>query len=63
MKDVFFNMKTNEISFTWRKDENVCIGETDTTLEDFLAWMKEDWISRGLNTSELPTIKESYEGR
>lgn len=59
MKEVFLNREANELSFVWCKDKNFCIGETDTTLEDFLAWMKEDWISRGLDTSKLPTINSS----
>lgn len=57
MKDVFLDPSTNTISFTYVKGKNVCIGETDSSLEDFLEWMKIDYIARELDLSGLPTIE------
>lgn len=63
MKDVFLKRETNEISFNYEKDKSVCIGETDGTLTEFLAWMKEDWISKGIDTNNLPKIHPSQTQR
>jgi hypothetical protein len=63
MKDVYFNHTKNEISFIWVKNENVCFGETDATLEEFVEWMKTDWLERGLDISKLPTIEKENESK
>lgn len=55
-KDVFLNKEKNEISLTHIKNENICIGRTDSDLKSFLEFMKNDWMNRGLDIANLPKI-------
>ena len=58
MKDVYYYIATNQVSFTYIRNECVCIGETDGNLQDWLDWSREDQASRGVfNESRHPTIK------
>lgn len=58
LKEVYYSPALNELSFTYKPGENVCIGETDGTLQDFLMFMREDFKKRGVDLSELPKISE-----
>lgn len=58
MREVFLNHTENTITFTHRKNMNVCVGETDGSLEDFLQFVREDWISRNYSLEDLPRIEE-----
>lgn len=60
-RDVYFNDQKNELSFTFRKGENVCIGETDGTLQDFLNFMREDWKARNIPDDETILIDNDTE--
>ena len=57
MQNVYFDNETNQISFVYERGRNVCIGETNETLQDFLDWIREDWINRNIDLSGLPTIE------
>ena len=57
MKDVYYYIKTAEISFHYEPNQCVCFGETDGTLDDFLGFMRQDWLSRGLDIAALPKIR------
>lgn len=48
MKDVFLYTYDNTVSFTYVKNQCICIGETDGNLQDFLNFIEKDWIERGL---------------
>lgn len=56
MKAVFLNLNTNQLSFTYIQNENVCVGETDGSLEDFIEFLKQDLIKRNFDLKTLPTI-------
>lgn len=57
MQEVYLNIAENTLSFTWQRNVNVCIGETDGSLEDFLSFMRDDWNSRGISLDDLPKIE------
>ncbi len=54
---VYLFFETNSVSFVGGPG-SVCIGETVGSLEEFLNWMKGDWVERGIDVSNFPTIKE-----
>ncbi len=56
-KEVFLNTQKNTISFVHVPHVNVCIGETEGSLEDFRQFMRLDWETRGLSTDDLPTVE------
>ncbi len=57
MKDVFIYPLRNTITFTHEPNLNVCFGQTDGSLEDFLEFIKQDWTDRRLDLTQLPTIE------
>ena len=61
MKEVYLDRSKNTLSFVFRQNENVCVGETDGSLADFIESMRTDWVARGIEFSEdeLPKPEES----
>jgi len=38
MREVYENVITHELSFSYDPEASVCVGETDGTLEHWIAW-------------------------